>query len=184
MLSSNTTQAPPAEDEDIETLPESTSDEATAPQCAECLTCTQSVVYSPTFQVPAFYFTMHHNSRFPRHVGCLRHCPTTSTDGSPLSLAEIMTTSLLRRHAVPPAEATTFALTENGAAFPLLSQGDHPVLGTPAWYFHPCHTQEAVGELLSEVEQEDWTEEERLVRWIEVWFMVVGQIVDLKYEVS
>lgn len=105
--------------------------------------------------------------------------PTPSADGAPLSLVEIMASPLLRRHAVPLAEATTFALTEDGSAFPLLSQGDHLVLGTPAWYFHPCHTPDAVGELLSEVAKEGWREEERLVRWIEVWFMVVSQIVDL-----
>ena len=52
------------EEENIEALVEAAIDEATAPESAECLTCTQSVVYSPTFQVPAFYFTMHHSSRF------------------------------------------------------------------------------------------------------------------------
>lgn len=52
------------EEENIEASVEAAIDEATAPESAECLTCTQSVVYSPTFQVPAFYFTMHHSSRF------------------------------------------------------------------------------------------------------------------------
>ena len=51
-------------EEDVEDLVEAAIDEASAPESAACLTCTQSVVYSPTFQVPTFYFTMHHSSRF------------------------------------------------------------------------------------------------------------------------
>jgi ubiquitin-like-conjugating enzyme ATG10 len=34
---------------------------------------------------------------------------------------------------------------------------------------------------MKEVLQADWTEDERLVRWMEVWFMVLGTAVELKY---
>ncbi|KZT74454.1 hypothetical protein DAEQUDRAFT_682397 [Daedalea quercina L-15889] len=148
-------------DHELELLSDSTEDEAAASESREVLTCIQSVVYSPTFQVPAFYFTIHRSN------------------GVPLNLSEIMASSLLRRHAVPLSNTTTFALSEHGASFPLLSQGDHPVLGTPAWYFHPCHTPEAVGEVVSELQYKGGTKEQILVRWMEVWFMVIGQIVDL-----
>jgi len=33
---------------------------------------------------------------------------------------------------------------------------------------------------MSEVQEDGWTEDMRLVRWLEAWFMVVGSIVDLK----
>ncbi|KAH9938645.1 uncharacterized protein B0H18DRAFT_22127 [Fomitopsis serialis] len=124
-------------EDDCGHVPDECEDEATAPVSRKALTCTQSVVYSPTYRVPAFYFTVHHSN------------------GVPLSLTEMMASSLLRSHAVPKPDATTFALSEQGASFPLLSQGDHPVLGTPAWYFHPCHTPEAVGEVMSEVHKKD-----------------------------
>lgn len=31
---------------------------------------------------------------------------------------------------------------------------------------------------MTEVQRDNWTEEERLLRWIEVWFMIIGNIVD------
>lgn len=65
MLSPKAGEAFWDEDENMELSVEATPDEATAPESAEYLTCIQSVVYSPTFQVPAFYFTMHYNSGFP-----------------------------------------------------------------------------------------------------------------------
>ncbi|KAH9947273.1 hypothetical protein B0H21DRAFT_739613, partial [Amylocystis lapponica] len=124
------------------------------------LTSEQSVVFSSTYQVPAFYFTLHHNN------------------GAPLSLAEIMRTPMFRPNALSDREATSFALTDPGSSFALLSQGDHPILGTPSWYLHPCHTHEMVGEVMIEVQKGDWTTEQRLVRWMEAWFMVLGNVVD------
>ena len=53
--------------------------------------------------------------------------------------------------------------------------GDHPTLGTPSWYFHPCHTADVVGEVLAEIEVDRADE----LRWLEVWFMVMGNMVDL-----
>lgn len=49
-------------------------------------------------------------------------------------------------------------------------------MGIPCWYFHPCESANAVGEFMAEEERADWTEEERDVRWLELWLMVVGSV--------
>ncbi|KAF5370050.1 hypothetical protein D9758_001126 [Tetrapyrgos nigripes] len=106
------------------------SDEATLSIANErgIFTCRQYVVFSATFQVPCFYFSIYNSG------------------GVPLSLEEILKTTLFQP-CVVEAEKTRFAI---GGTFPLLSQGDHPTLGTPCWYFHPCETAAAVRELLRE----------------------------------
>ncbi|KAJ7667943.1 hypothetical protein DFH06DRAFT_1184012 [Mycena polygramma] len=130
-------------------------DEATAATPAETLTCKQYIVYSATFQVPAFYFTLH------------------DTSGSPLALDDLVRTTLFRRFAFEGTEHTSFAVSPTGSAFPVLSQGDHPTLGTPCWYFHPCESCTAVEEIMAEVE------DRRPLRWLETWFMVLGQVVNM-----
>ncbi|KAJ7129766.1 hypothetical protein C8R44DRAFT_777610 [Mycena epipterygia] len=139
-----------AAEEDI-----SDGDEAIAPAPAETLTCLQYIVYSATFQVPAFYFTLHDAS------------------GSPLPLDDLVRTTLFHRFAFKGTESTSFGVSLPGSAFPLLSQGDHPTLGTPCWYFHPCQSAAAVDEILEELGTR------KLMRWMEVWFMVLGQAVDM-----
>ena len=101
------------------------------------------------------------------------------TDGLPLPLADLVQTSLFKAKPPEGSEMTTFALTLPSAPFPLLSQGDHPTLGTPCWYLHPCQTDVAVGEFMSEAEEPNWTEETRCVRWLELWLMIVGSVVNL-----
>lgn len=100
-------------------------------------------------------------------------------DGAPLSLDGILQTSIFKLKRPSGSETTSFALTLPSASFPLLSQGDHPILGTPCWYFHPCETDTAVNEFMAEVEQADWSGEMRLVRWLELWLMIVGSILNL-----
>jgi ubiquitin-like-conjugating enzyme ATG10 len=39
----------------------------------------------------------------------------------------------------------------------------------------------SVSEVMTEVLQDEWTEDEYLVRWLEAWFMILGTAVDLKY---
>lgn len=91
-----------------------------------------------------------------------------------------METTLFRFDVPEASEANGFALTLPNAPFPLLSQGDHPTLGTPCWYLHPCETSKAVTELLNEVKgAEDWDDETMLVRWMETWFMTVGGVLNL-----
>nr|GAT54060.1 predicted protein [Mycena chlorophos] len=94
------------------------------------------------------------------------------SSGSPLSLDALVHTTLFHRFALDAAECTTFAATLPGAAFPLLSQGDHPTLGTPCWFLHPCESAAAVDEIMRELGAGDDEQ-----RWLETWFMVLGSVV-------
>ncbi|KAI0049611.1 hypothetical protein FA95DRAFT_1537896 [Auriscalpium vulgare] len=134
------------------------------PVSSEALTCYQTVVFSPTYQVPAFYFQIH------------------DSKGSPLALREVPKTSLLFGHAIPPCDTTSFGMTPQESTFPVLSQGEHPTLGTPSWYMHPCGMPSAMGGLAAEMTAEDagGSEEDATLRWLEAWFMVLGNLVDLR----
>jgi ubiquitin-like-conjugating enzyme ATG10 len=104
------------------------------------------------------------------------------SNGAPLTLTELLSTSLLRRSFVEDAETTGFALTRQEAMFPLLSQGDHPTTGKPCWYLHPCETTAAVEELLKEIEDENESEDEGLLKCLKIWFLVVEGAVKLSSE--
>ncbi|CAL1702202.1 unnamed protein product [Somion occarium] len=146
------------DDETDEVYVEVPEDDAEAPQVIrELVTVTLSVVYSPTYQVPALYFTAHH------------------TSGSPLTLPEITRLPLFREGLFPDEQGGSFALNVPDSSFAMLSQGDHPTLGTPSWYLHPCHTSAVVSEILSVGE---WGDHEQAARWIESWFLVLGNVVD------
>lgn len=93
-----------------------------------------------------------------------------------MPLDAIVESALFRRHALPSPGGNAFALTLPESSLALLSQGDHPTLGTPSWYFHPCHTSEAVSEILAE--SNDAESGDELLRWMEVWFMVLSNVVD------
>ena len=140
------------------------------------LTCGQSIVFSPTFQVPVFYFTVHDSRAYPQNDKKLE---LMNADGSPLALEEIMNTSLLRSHVLSGTQVTSFALVQPDALFPLLSQGDHPTLGTPSWFIHPCGTACAMGELIGEKKAEGMPEvvSDKSLDWLEMWFMVLGNVV-------
>lgn len=96
--------------------------------------------------------------------------------GSPLSLDDILRTPLFRRRPFPEAEKTTFALQTPQASAPLLSQGEHPTLGTPCWFFHPCETPKALSELVGE--ETRGGAEPNLVRQLELWLLLVGNVVN------
>ncbi|KAF5364190.1 hypothetical protein D9756_000697 [Leucocoprinus leucothites] len=127
----------------------------------ESFTCQQYVVFSSTFRVPAFYFLL------------------SDSSGSPLPLLEVLKTSLFKINAWDNPEVSSYTISLPTATFPLLSHGDHPTLGIPCWYFHPCETTAVVDELMREVAQDGWSEEARLARWLEMWFMVVCSVVNL-----
>ncbi|KAJ8086523.1 hypothetical protein PM082_005346 [Marasmius tenuissimus] len=150
-------------DADVTDDLEASPDEAISTTRTEIqtLACHEYVVFSATFQVPCLYFTISH------------------PNGAPLSADEVVKTSLFHPVALASTTTTSFAVTQPNSLFPLLSQGEHPTLGTPCWYLHPCETAPAMEELLSE-ERADTTAEERLVRWLEVWFLVAGSVVDLR----
>jgi ubiquitin-like-conjugating enzyme ATG10 len=91
-----------------------------------------------------------------------------------------MNSSLLRRHALPEIQVTPYALVQPDALFPLLSQGDHPTLGTPAWFIHPCGTAFVMDELIGEKNAEGMPEvDNKWLQWLETWFMMMGNIVEL-----
>ncbi|KAA1466191.1 hypothetical protein DENSPDRAFT_16928 [Dentipellis sp. KUC8613] len=152
--------------EDYSSLSMEHDDAALPHSTHEALVITQSVVFSATFRVPAFYFTIH------------------DAKGSPLPLDEILQTPMIIRGALPETN-TSFSVSVADSPFPLLSQGDHPTLGTPSWFIHPCETPSAMAELSAELkgsamaEDAVWSEDEWLIRWMEIWFMVLGNVVRL-----
>lgn len=99
--------------------------------------------------------------------------------GAPLPLPDIVKTSLFKIGACGGADISSCAISLPTTAFPLLSHGDHPTLGTPCWYFHPCETTSVVEELMQEVKEDRWDEQTMLIRWMELWFMVVCTVVNL-----
>ena len=100
-------------------------------------------------------------------------------EGVQLTLDQLLQTDVFRFDPSMKFDKTTFGLSEPGSAFPLLSQGDHPVLGTRCWYFHPCESSTAVNELVSEVVSPDASEDDRLRCWMKMWFLVLGSVVNL-----
>ncbi|KAG6837563.1 hypothetical protein H0H93_007744 [Arthromyces matolae] len=77
---------------------------------------------------------------------------TNRLAGSPLTLTDLVRTTLFRPFAFENTELSTFGITRPDSSFPILSQGEHPTLGTPCWYLHPCATDAAVTELMTENE--------------------------------
>jgi len=76
-------------------------------------------------------------------------------------------------------------LDPNASVFPLLSQGDHPVLQTTCWYFHPCETERAVKELLKERRAELLGHGGGTMgaeQWLETWLVMLSTVVNLEEE--
>ncbi|QRV76259.1 autophagocytosis associated protein [Ceratobasidium sp. AG-Ba] len=111
--------------------------------------------------VPAYYFQSY------------------DSGGSPATLSRIMATDRFQLRAfknsgIAASGAALQPQEANNAHFPLLSQGDHPTLGTPHWYFHPCETSTAVTEILAQVHEASTP-----LRWLETWFAVLSTAIDL-----
>lgn len=157
--------------------PEPVDDPATAVPWPDHLTCHQSVVFSPTFQVPTFYFSVHDTSTCDVQSPPFRYIFLSA--GSPLGLSDIMHTSLLRKHAFNGMEATAFSIGDPASNFPLLSFGDHPSLGSQCWYLHPCETGPAVEEMLTAWSDARPQDSVRDVQWLEAWLLVLSCVVDL-----
>ena len=105
-----------------------------------------------------------------------------SIGGSPLPLSEIVRLPLFRPGLFPEFDhGNSFAVQGSESSFAMLSQGDHPTLGTPSWYLHPCHTADMVGEILAE---QGHSSNERAARWIEAWFLVMGNAVNFNLHES
>jgi hypothetical protein len=92
-----------------------------------------------------------------------------------------MQTSLFKLKPPNGSETTNYALTLPSMSFPVISHGEHPTTGLPCWYFHPCESEQAVNEFMQEEEKElaQWGEAARLGRWLEIWLMIVGSILNV-----
>ncbi|KZW03906.1 hypothetical protein EXIGLDRAFT_8131 [Exidia glandulosa HHB12029] len=125
------------------------------------VTVQQYIAYSPTFAVPVFYFSSH------------------DANGAPTSLEAILRTNLFKQHVTRSVTRTAHSLSlpgeDAGAPFPLLSQGDHPVLGRPCWFLHPCGIPTAMAELMEEPDMSTHS-----AAWIDTWLALISTVIDLR----
>ena len=158
-------------------IPVEEDDSAAAIPTPNFLSCGQYIVYSPSFMVPAFYFNV-----WDQRMSHGRDFATITEfdiEGVQLTLDQLLQTGLFRFDPSAEFDKTTFGLSQPGSAFPLLSQGDHPVLGTRCWYFHPCESSAAVNELINEIISPEASDDDRLRCWMKMWFLVLGSVVNL-----
>ncbi|KAF9780247.1 hypothetical protein BJ322DRAFT_1012616 [Thelephora terrestris] len=146
-------------DETVEILVEE-DDSAAVNSSPNFLSWDQYIVYSPSFGVPAFYFIV------------------WDQQGVQLTLDQLLQSGVFRFDSSTKLDKTPFGVSEPGSAFPLLSQGDHPVLGIRCWHFHPCESSTAVDELVNDVIIPTASEDDRLRCWMEMWFLVLGSAVN------
>ena len=164
--------------DDTEEIPVEEGDSAAVTSTPSFITCDQYIVYSPSFMVPAFYFNMWDQRM---SLGCdFATMAEFDTEGVQLTLDQLLQAGgIFRFDPSTKFDKTAFGLSEPDSAFPLLSQGDHPVLGTRCWYFHPCESSAAVNELVNEVISPNASEGDRLRCWMKMWFLVLGSVVNL-----
>jgi ubiquitin-like-conjugating enzyme ATG10 len=179
------------EDDDPSTLSSSPRDH----QGEHCLV-NFSICLSPTFQVPVLFFTAHRTCK--HFFSQLRH-ETARVDfpraaGAPLPLADLLRSTIFHssrsNSRTYPFSTLLTSSTPNDPADldapapppPFLSQADHPTLGTPSWFLHPCETEAIMSEVLASGDtgsggalDPGWRGD-----WLESWLMVVGSVVDLR----
>ncbi|CAE6522043.1 unnamed protein product [Rhizoctonia solani] len=146
-------------------------DEACAPtsdEVVERVYFHESIIWHPTYMVPAYYFQV------------------VDGGGTPVPLAQVVNTARFRRRTLldTAGEVAEYGIqpTETGnAQFPLLSQGDHPITGASHWYFHPCETSASVKEILGQTLDVPWdpSNPKCLLCWLKAWLAVLTTAVDL-----
>jgi ubiquitin-like-conjugating enzyme ATG10 len=106
------------------------------------ITAEYHIVYSPTYCVPVLYF----NAYYAGNDYCTWHYNWTTTqlyialDGSSLTRSE------LEHHVFSKVHVDALqnnSLIQQGA----ISQHDHPLLGQPFFYVHPCDTSALMAQL-------------------------------------
>lgn len=154
--------------------PNPEGDDPAALPTAPCPSCTVNffICFSATFHVPVLYFTAH------------------SSSGSPLPLPSLLPSTIFHHSSRASYPFTTLSPSPDADAddpppTPFLSQGDHPTLGTPCWFLHPCETEALVNEVLGEKWKEGGGGEQQRAEgwerdWFETWLMVVGSVIDLR----
>jgi len=60
-----------------------------------------------------------------------------------------------------------------------ISQTDHPVLGVPYYFVHPCNTAAAMGEWQQRRRDGEGMEDFTAEKYLAVWIGVVGGVVGL-----
>ncbi|GAA5835696.1 hypothetical protein JCM5353_000158 [Sporobolomyces roseus] len=138
-----------------------------------------AVVIDTSWQVPVLWFE------------------AFNTSGSPLSLAELVSSTIFQNSASSPsypfttlvASTNTFETplsSSDEQGLPFISQGEHPATGRPSWFLHPCETQRFVEEIFQATDHDASQtgngdeDDARARRWIEIWLMVVGNVVDFR----
>ena len=117
------------------------------------------VVYSPSYQVPVLYLTF---------------VEATTSKSIPLpSAAEIYEMLVPQGFKAPMRDIGVM-----GA----LSMAEHPITGMPAYFVHPCRTQEALAPLLGDMS--DNIGFEPAVEYLLLWFGVIGASVGLSVPVK
>ena len=108
-----------------------------------------------------------------------------TTAGGPLTLKKMLESTIFHPSSSAVYPFTTLDASSNTSRTPFVSQGEHPTLGTTAWFLHPCETESILSEIMQPRNQNaaDSTVddvEDRVVKYLRSWLMVVGTVVDLR----
>jgi ubiquitin-like-conjugating enzyme ATG10 len=117
------------------------------------------VVYSPSYQLPVLYLTF---------------AEATTGKSTPLPSAEEIYEMLVPQDFKTP--------MRDVGVMGALSMAEHPVTGMPAYFVHPCQTQDALAPLLEDHSQKARSEPE--LEYLLLWFGVVGAGVGLSVPVN
>lgn len=112
----------------------------------DVVTLEYHLLYSLSYQVPVMYFN------------------AWRTNGSLLSIEEIWALA-----------CTTQRVALNEARWGAISQQDHPILGTPYFFFHPCNS----AQMLANVSQDDRAN--KVIAWLSVVAPLVGLKLPIEY---
>lgn len=117
------------------------------------------VVYSPAYQVPVLYITL--------------------SDAATKKSIALPSPDELYRLLVP--DEFKSAMRDVGV-MGALSMSDHPVTGVPAYFVHPCRTQEALAPFLEDPKSDGSAR--TALDYLMLWFGVIGASVGLSVPVN
>lgn len=148
------------EDDEIETFYEDAEDNAVQKTpvsederaASHKIIAEYSVVWSSSYQVPVLYFSLWEEHGTKR---------SSLTEG----ISEVVHS--FEKHV--GFEDNPEVIKMNA----LLSQGEHPLLGVPAWYLHPCKTGNVMETI---VPKEEW------FNYLKAWLALYGSFAGLKID--
>lgn len=117
------------------------------------------IVHSPSYQVPMLYLTF-------INLATNKSLPLPSPDEIYKTLVPEDFKGQMREVGVMGA----------------LSMAEHPLLGTPAFFVHPCRTQDAMAPLIENAEESSG--HQRAVRYLMLWLGMIGANVGLSVPTS